>query len=286
MLCEARPATRQGEHVLPQWYLRDLDLVGPPPFAWSKGKEPIKDRRGRQIHRSERTRVLLPACRQCNAELDRRFEKPGKLIMRRLFSSRGEVSLTVREAAVAGLWFTKTLLLLAHPKARYGDDALNKHALRWTATECPAQTFYRWLIDGSQPPDGLSLWLHRTNEKAEDPGATEFTVPLPEVTADGCVTEYVSFLQSFHGLHVALVVHPGWRLVHPLHADGRASQLLPHTGDANLLGLPELPRRTVGFVRCRITLRNGALGSSALPALEASPLGVPFPNEQILRCSF
>lgn len=65
VLCEVRPATRRGEHVLPQWYLRDRGH-GPGPHPWSRNGEPILDREGRPIALSQRVRVLLPACDLCN----------------------------------------------------------------------------------------------------------------------------------------------------------------------------------------------------------------------------
>lgn len=275
VLCEAAPATRRGEHVLPQWYLNDLGTIGPPPFEWSKGKEPLPDRTGAPIRRIERVRVLLPACRGCNSALDRRFEKPAKDVLRRFFAARGAVHLAADEATVVGLWLAKTLLLTAHPRARYGDAGIDRHALRWDPKECPPQRYYRWLVTGREPPEGLSLWLHRTDEAAEDPGKPAWTVPLPTVTADGAVIDFVCFHLSFHGVHVSLVIHPGWPVLHPLEELGTAIRLLPASGAHDLTALPVLPRRTVGWVKCRLTLRDGALGSADLPPLSASSLPLP-----------
>lgn len=287
VLCETNPSTRRGEHVLPQWYLSDLDVIGPPPFAWSKGKEPLRGRTGTPIRRSERVRVLLPTCRPCNAELDRRFEKPARDPLRRLFAARGNIRLSHDEAKAVGLWLTKTLLLTAHPAVRYGDASIDPHAMRWDLEECPPQRFFSWLVTGDEPPEGVSLWLHRTDEKAEDPGATEHVMPLPTVTADGEVTDFVCFHTSFHGIHVSLVVHPGWPIVHPLEEDGRALRLLPASGAKDLSALPVLDRRTVRWLRCRVSLRDGSLGSGDLPPLTASGFALPVVlGPHVVRCSY
>lgn len=231
--------------------------------------------------------MLLPVCRPCNAELDRRFEKPAKDALRRLFAARGDLRLTAAEARTVGLWLAKTLLLTAHPSTRYGDQAIDRHALRWDPDESPPQWYYRWLVTGEEPPEGLSLWLHRTDEAAEDPGTPEHTVPLPTVTADGEVVDFVCFQQSFHGVHITLVIHPGWPVIHPLEEDGRAVRLLPAVGAQDLAALPVLPRRTVRWIRCRVALRDGVLGSQDLPPLGASSLALPVVlGPHVLSCSF
>jgi hypothetical protein len=79
-----------------------------------------------------------------------------------------------------------------------------------------------------------------------------------------------------HGLHMTLVVHPGWDIAHPLEHDGRAVRLWPPSGAIDLTVLPSLPRRTIAWVRCRVVLRDGVMGLSMLPPLGPStlPFGV------------
>lgn len=274
-LCEDGTATRRGEHVLPAWYLRDQDRLGPPPYSWSVNGEPIRDRGGRPLERRERTRILLPVCKRCNGILERRFETPAKDIVRQLFARQGIISLDDDEAKRVGLWVVKTLLLQAHPEARYADPVVERYAKRWKQEECPPRRFFDWLVDGSEPPDGLSLWVFRTDEGDDDRGRADCYIPLPDVTADGMHLCFVSLQRSWHGLDTTLIVHPGWRIDHPIERDGRAVRLLPGGGPADLSGLPVLRRRSIGWMRCRVTLRDGALGSPELPPL--SPSMFPFP---------
>jgi hypothetical protein len=236
--------------------------------------EPLRDRNNVPIARSERIRILLPSCDDCNAQLNRRFEMPAKDLLRALFDRRGNITFDEREASVVGLWFVKTLLLQAHPQARYSDPIVERHVelhdLRWTPPEeCP-EAFYRWMVTGTVPPEGLSLWVFRTDESNDDAGESQFRVPLPIVTADGDTVAFNCFQLSLHGLHVTVVVHPGWPIDHPLERDGRAVRLWPHTGPVDLRRLPLLSRRTITWVRYRAKLRDGALRSPDLPALSAS----------------
>jgi hypothetical protein len=270
--CGVEPATSR-EHVLPRWYLRDRELE-PPPFKWSVNDERIRRQNGEFVELPERVRVLIPMCRWCNGELDRRFEKPAKGALRRLFAERGHSVLDESEAEAVGLWFAKTMLLHAHPRARHSDAVINQYAVRWTEDTVPPDRFYRWLIDGCAPPDGLSVWAFRTDEHDGDPGVPEFRVPLPDVSCGEVHLSFVCFQMSFHGLHVTVVVHPGWPILHPLEADGRAVRWLPTTGATDLTGLPVLPRRAIAWRRYDVVLAEGALGSPELPPLQHS--GLPF----------
>lgn len=270
MLCDDEPISRRGEHVLPSWYLRDQDRLGPPPYRWSRNGEPIRDRSGLPIERTIRTRVLLPVGQRCNSILERRFETPCKEVIRRLFAARGEVSLDADGAAAAGLWLAKTLLLLNHPDAYYADPIIESNSLRWTGEDTPPGAFFRWLVDGSPPPDGLSLWVHRTDEGYEERRTAEYRLPLPRLTADGTTISFVTNDLSWHGLNTTLVVHPGWPIDHPLERDGRAVRLLPSTGPVDMAALPVIYRRAVAWTRCRVTLRDGSVGSPGLPPISES----------------
>jgi hypothetical protein len=194
--------------------------------------------------------------------------------MRRVFASRGAVALDANEARLVGLWLTKTLLLQAHPRARYADPVVEKHALRWRDADCPPRRFVDWLVDGSEPPEGLSLWVHRTDEGDEERSPARYRIPLPELTCDGERTTFVTFQVSWHGLDTTLVVHPRWAIDHPLERDGTAVRLVPAIGAVDLGELPVVRRRTVAWMRCRVTLRDGALDSPELPPL--SPSMYPF----------
>ncbi len=268
MLCLSAGATRQGEHVLPKWYFGSLD-PGPGPLPWTKSGEPIRDREGRPVVLQERVRVQLPVCERCNGEMDRRFEKPAKEVLRRLFHARGAVDLDGGELESVALWLLKTLLLLARPEVRYSAHRVNDAAVRWTTKELPNKRFYDWLIDGSAAPEGLSVWLFRTDEARDDLPPPEYRMPLPDVRADGSTTEFVSLQLTFHGISVTVVVHPGWAILHPLEEDGRALRLWPDPPPqgGNLEALPILPPNTVTWMRCRVHLKPGVLWTPQLPPL-------------------
>jgi hypothetical protein len=219
--------------------------------------------------------VLLPACRSCNAELDRRFEQPAKEHLRRLFHSRGKTSLVNPELELVSLWLLKTLLLLAHPAALYSDPLVDDKAIRWGDSEVPPRAYYSWLTDRTAPPEGLSLWVFLADEDAAEDSEPIYKLPLPRVTADDEILEFTCFQVTFHGLHLTLVFHPGWRIEHPLESNGTAIRLWPDPPhEADLSRLPLLPRRTVSWFRCHVTLRPGMLGSDRLPPLSHS--GLPF----------
>lgn len=217
----------------------------------------------------ERVRVLLPACETCNGKMDKRFEKPAKDPLRRLFAARGAVVLDRGELESVALWFLKTLLLHAHPKVRYSSPPVSAAAVRWTAAELPDRRFYDWLVDGRDPPEGLSLWLFRADEAQDDLPPPEYRMPLPDIRADGMATEFVCFQTTWHGVHATVVVHPGWAIRHPLEEGGRALRPWPDppAEGADIGALPVLPRNSVVWMRCRVGLLPAMLGSGELPPL-------------------
>jgi hypothetical protein len=195
-----------------------------------------------------------------------------------VFASRGAVRLTASEADAVGAWFVKTLMLHAHPAAHYTHPAIDRAALRWSSNEAPL-THYDWLVNRTPAPAGISLWVFRANEATDKRESPTYRVPLPVVETDQGVVPYVCFQMTLHGVNATVVVHPGWAINHPLEQAGEALRLFPHAGDgADLTALPVLGPRAVGWLRCRVTLRPGALHSPDLPPLEASSQIFAFNN--------
>lgn len=162
VLCGTSSSTRQGEHVWPQWYLEDH----PPdagPYPWSKNGKPLPRRDGTPIVEPNLTRVRLPVCRECNGKLDRRFEKPGKPLMRQLLWGPLP-SLNAGEVEAVALWLLKTWLLLSRPDVEYANPLIHEAAESFLWPEPAQPQFYEWLVTGTPPPEGLSLWLHRTDD--------------------------------------------------------------------------------------------------------------------------
>lgn len=73
--------------------------------------------------------------------------------------------------------------------------------------------YYDWLITDQPSPPGLSVWLHRADLMSRLPPI--YSVPLPQVTADG---RFRAFTQLEVGLH-GIVEGPG-RRPRPLRSAG------------------------------------------------------------------
>ena len=275
VICETRPSTRRGEHVWPQWYMR-APIHGPGPYPWSVGNEPILRRDGRPVAPPVLTRVKLPVCRQCNGELDRRFEKAGSSVMRDIFEKQGRLNLTSGAAESAGLWLLKTWLLLSHPRIHYSEPLIDRLDIIRDRRALP-QEYYRWLVTGLQPPAGLSLWVSRTMDDGQTARSGPI-IPLPEVHAGGEIVSFEAHQVTLHGLTIVLVFHPGWPLVHPYESSGGAQRLWPSPGAINLemlasIPLSAVPRWAEGW---RVVLKPGALGDGSLPALGSEPDPIRF----------
>jgi hypothetical protein len=207
-------------------------------------------------------------CIGCNGILEKRFESRTAQLVQSLFVARGDVVLEADDATAVALWFMKTWLLLAHPEVNYSQPHVNDlDIVRWKRP-LPSG-YYDWLIVGSQPPQGLSLWLSRTQYGGYDP-PTGPIIPLPTVRADGKTTSFEVLGVSRHGLTATLVFHPDWDIEHPHEIAGRAVRLWPRrsTGNVDLGGLePFSYADVVRWLRCRVCLKDGAIGSANLPPL-------------------
>lgn len=277
VLCRQARSSRKGEHVWPLWYLRS-NLGRPGPYSWSISGEPIRRRDGSPIAPTEKTRVKIPVCERCNAELERRFETPAKDILRRLFACEGFFVLDSVDVRNVALWFIKTWLLLSHPESQYSNPRIDHHRFaRWSAAA--PHEFYEWMVTRRPPPPGISLWLYRPANDDTSNRRSGPLVPLPVVTADGKIVEHKCLEVTLYGLCLTLVFHPGWEIDHPLEAGGHAIRLWPRATAArlDLTTLRPVSRaESVRWLRCYIALAPGILGSGSLPPLSAAdaPLGI------------
>ncbi|MFC7489427.1 MULTISPECIES: hypothetical protein [unclassified Knoellia] len=249
--------------MYPQWYLRFLDEVGPPPLGWSSNGEPVRNREGKQIHGKARQRVLLPACEPCNNELDRRFEKPAKDAIKRLVATHWSGIESQATWQAVGLWWAKVLLLLGHPLARHEHPRLDEVAVRYES-EPPD---YRWMVDGSPVPEGLSLWVFNGTIEEVSPA---YSVPVPRWVRepDGVTTDFHFMMLGTEGLCVTLISHPGWAIEHPLVVRNEAWELLhapPESGD--LSTMPRLGSKAVGWPTFAGALKDGYRLGGDLPPL-------------------
>jgi hypothetical protein len=264
-ICAIRPAVGKGEHVWPAWFLKDADAAGPPSFAWSFNGEPLLNRHDEPLHLTERQRLLVPACRSCNATLDIRFEKPAKEIVRRLAPNSWLGEAEVQEWAAVGLWFAKILLLATHPLALHQHPKINKHRIigEWETEH------FSWLIDGAPPPAGLSLWVFRAEQEKRTPSAR---VLLPRVVQldDGSITRFPMTMITLEGICLTLVYHPGWAIEHPLVAEGAAWELLHSPPKGGLADLPLMAFNAIHWRRpSTVVLADGLRLDGTLPPLGA-----------------
>jgi hypothetical protein len=251
------------EHVWPQWYLGDLDELGPPSTNWSVNGLPVLNRHGVPVGSPRRQRVVIPACGACNTELDRRFEKPAKDAIRRQVNARWRGSEKREDWRAIGLWWVKILLLLGNPLARHEHPRIDQIAVRFDS----GQPDYAWMINGGSPPKGLSLWVFNGTLMDE---TQQYRVPVPRavISADGSRTDFHFMMLGTEGLCVTLLSHPGWPVEHPLVQKGHAWELLhspPEGGD--LSSLPMLGCKTVAWTTFLPTLAEGVTLGGELPPL-------------------
>jgi hypothetical protein len=127
VLC-GHPSSRAGEHVRPRW-LMGMFPEAEGPYTWYVNADPIPRRDGRPRRHSSVGATTVPMCEQCNAALNDRFETPVKPLIRQIFETDGRVQLSGSEALIAGRWFVKTWLLLAHPSAGHSEPGIPRSDL-------------------------------------------------------------------------------------------------------------------------------------------------------------
>jgi hypothetical protein len=235
--------------------------------------EPLRRRDGQPLASRELTRVKLPVCLDCNHILEARFERPGRELVYRLFSDGG-ARFDGSEAAIVSLWLLKTWLLLCHPAIHYSQELVNDLDIIRRRPMLPVSC-YQWMVDGSAPPAGLSLWLARSND---DRSPRTSMIPVPTVEADGASVLFAAHESWVHGLTICVAFHPGWDIDFPGVGDGRVVRLWPSPPPFDLGALPvlvngDLPMWVEGW---RVQLRNGVLGTGNLPALGAVHDGIDF----------
>lgn len=263
--CGTNPSTGQGEHVWPQWFLKTMDALGSPRNPWAVNSKPVLNRQGQPIHHPTRQRVLLPVCRDCNQELNNRFEKPARPIVEALATNGWAGTFDETEWRAVGLWWAKVLLMLGHPKARLADSRLNDIAVRFDN----APPHYTWMINGDPPPSYLSLWVFRGAIIDADP---EFMMVLPNdvAMADGTIALCHEMSLVTEGLCVTVVSHPGISIGHPLAERQDAWELLhspPKRGD--LSNFSVLSGKTVAWVQGGTVPENHRVGPDQTSQLTA-----------------
>jgi len=267
VLCGFRPSSPTGEHAWTKWFL-SLFPESEGPYTRYINGEPEKKRDGSSIRtQTSAERVKLPCCVECNGIMERRFEPLAKAILRRVMDEEGLLTLDAGEARVLGLWLVKTWLLLAHPAAR--GSMPGQSPRRWDLRQIP-DDIYTWIVTGTEPPPGFSLWVARADH--EHPSRVESRrIPVPIVVADGRTTAFQVFRCGVRFLDVTLAYHPGWEIAHPLEIERRALRLWPFDrSPVNLGSLPAVPTRdTVWIDGPTLEFAPGHYGAVPLPPIGA-----------------
>lgn len=213
-LCNQRPSGSAGEHVLPKWLTKTM--FGPPPFTRWFGTEQELDRDGERKLYNEYPVLKLDCCKECNDALSNAFEVDRETV-KKFFSEATDLSES--ESSRISAWMLKTALLLAHPQTEWdigaskatGERIRRIHSDRWVSTP---SNFYQWLIDGTKPPQDLSLYIHKIDPDADGPDQRLFA--LPEVHVDDEILKCEVTTVGILRVGLTLIYHPGWNFVHPL----------------------------------------------------------------------
>lgn len=274
-ICGVQSAYGKGEHVFPAWCLKDADAAGQPKFGWSVNGQALLNRDGDPLQFQERQRLLLPACRDCNAKLDTRIEKAAKEPVRTLVASNWAGELDTGQWAAVGVWLAKILLFATHERAEYQHPEINRHRIvgDWNTED------FAWLVNGDPPPSDLSLWVFRASQTK---GARQARVLFPRSvrTSDGELAFFKLSSLSLEGISVTLAWHPGWAVAHPLVTTGQAWELLHSPKTGNLADLPLLPMNAIEWSRPWLELAEGVRLDGSLPRLGAIT-DSPIPTELI-----
>lgn len=238
------------EHIWPDWFLKNMDALGPPSAPWAANGELLRDRDGQPIHPRARTRVLIPACEPCNNAMGKQFELPAKDVVRRLAANKWAGSASRKEWQAIGYWFAKVLLLLGHPQARYANPRIDPFTVRFDAQAPPPDC--AWLSKAARPPVDLSVWIHNTALQETEPNHV-MRVPRAAVSPDGTLAHCHELTLATPGACVTLLSHPGGTVDHPLVAQGHAWELLrsPPADGSDLSAMPSLSDRDVFWFRSR-----------------------------------
>ncbi len=221
--CATNPSSRRGEHVWPQWYLRDLDAAGAPPLGWVENGVPVVDRAGQPLQRSTRARVFFPACEPCNARLNTNIEVPAKRALRRLLPAQWTGIATADEWRAIGIWFAKAMLLGHHSSAQFSIP--QARGIRRAFTQFPPDV--TWLVsDPFVVPDEVSVWVHRTSLEDEQTYHRDLIVPGRTEDRAGVHGPTQHLVLGSAGLGVNLLIHPGWRIENSMVVIGEAVDVI------------------------------------------------------------
>jgi hypothetical protein len=256
-----------GEHVWSRWFLGDMAAHGL--FTISKNGKPYLKKDGTAQTWSTPSGVNVPACEACNNALDASIEKGAKPVVRRIVAhgdSTGSLVLSTDECTALARWLLKVALLSALEVAEHAHPGLrDEKDLPTLSTVRPE--WLAWMPTADPPPDGFSVYITRRALDGADPvPASSRTIVIPNVTVDGADQDYMTRVFGFFGVHVTVIWHPHWPIVHSQVDEGRAARLWPDPVAVDFGALPQVSPNELKFW-------NGAVGSIGVASDQLDLLG-------------
>lgn len=247
VLC-GQPSTRLGEHILPRWFVEDCQNEGP--FTVEFGGIPCTSRGGAILTLPSLANIHVPMCATCNNRLNTNLEEKAKPVVRR-FTLGPESApwpyLSAEECGALARWFLKVCLLSKHPDAQEDAPQLDENPVVQRLSFMDVQ-WLDWMRVGTNPPDSFSVYANRESTDPQTPVAEEaLMIFIPHVTVGTMDLHLQTWSIDLFGLLVTVVWHPGWPILHPLVATGRAFTLWPAPEPRDFADLPELPRHEFEF---------------------------------------
>lgn len=230
VFCDS-PVRSQGEHVLPNWFLKRWNGHGP--FTIKINDKPVAERSG-NAHREQLARVMLPVCgsnslSDCNKWLNDTFENPARQHVRAALDELRPV--TGQGVTALARWAAKTLLLHHHPAAvnsQIGHLGSRRDALVLPDTLLPT------LRKTGQFPEDLSLWMGVVDPNAAPVDLPRFDmIALPQIDRpDGAGGTSCSAMLGWslpNGMQAVfhLMLHPLFDIENPFETAGWATRLWP-----------------------------------------------------------
>ncbi|MDZ5622046.1 hypothetical protein SFC88_14455 [Nocardioides sp. HM23] len=271
-----------GEHVISHWFIKLF--AGQGPFTSEKDGAPYLNRRGEVALQGSLPGVHIPMCSDCNNKLSQTIEADAKPVIERLLPWSSEHSwptIDGAEAMALTKWLLKVGLLWAHPRSHHDQPQVRRDP-NMARLEFVEPEWVAWMRTGDDPPEGFSVYVARRSplaDHAEWPDNKRERIALPSRVVVG--HQQLRFMTrnfGIRGLDVTIVWHPGWPIVHPLVAEGRAAAIWPDPQPVAFSGLRDVHPKEVTFFMSGVMVATnedeysrGAplhpLGVGVLPAL-------------------
>lgn len=213
-----RLSTKSGEHVIPQWLLKDMNVWGRNPngpanqFGVKVNGEDVLNEDGTVFKSRKPIEYTAPCCRPCNTRLSRGFEQRKEAILAFLDGEPAE------DARFVGRWLLKSTLLFLHPLTV---DSSPRSQLPHDFVP-PDVDLYSWMVQKKPvPPDFLSLWaaIPTSEWQRTDPYIPDGTQHLPAWSwgSTGPIRTGTGLI-GIRNVSFRVAFHPGFEVHDPVES--------------------------------------------------------------------